>query len=140
VGDTASEERLGRLFALLLFPLASTCAGSLPEVPRGPHPPSGGNMPLVVDSKPPAVLIERIEGAPYDDCLWADGYWSFGAEGWQWNAGRWVRDLDDCYFAEPSLVWVAAVNQPGALFFTAGQWYHQGSGQPCGEPKECSSR
>src|SRR5690606_12764027 len=120
------------------FP-ALGCAPQLPEVPRGPHPVNGGSLPFVIDSEPPPVPIENVGAPPQEDCLWADGSWSYGAAGWRWNPGRWVRELDDCYFAEPSLVWVAAVNQPGALFYTEGQWYHRESGQPCPPPKECSA-
>lgn len=116
--------------------VVSGCSVSLPEVPRGPHPPTGGAVPIVVDSEPPPATIEEVSPPPDDDCSWHDGSWSFQGGDWVWLAGGWVRLEQDCYFAETTLVWVPAVNQPGALFFTPGQWYRR-DGAPCAPPPAC---
>jgi hypothetical protein len=118
---------------------ALACAAVLREVPRGPHPLNGGTIPIVVDRAPPPAQLEVIEPATDSDCYWADGSWKFQDNQWVWEAGGWVRLESDCYYAEGSLVWVPAVNQPGALFFTPGQWYHESSGQPCTAPAACAT-
>lgn len=116
------------------------CAAGLKEVPRGPHPPSGGTMPFVVDSEPPPAAIEHVRNAPAAHCLWQDGSWTFLREEWVWQPGQWVEPNADCYLAEASLVWVAAVNQPGALFFTPRGWYSRSTGTPCPAPETCRAR
>jgi hypothetical protein len=115
----------------------SACGASLEEVPRGRHPVTSVAVPIVVDTKPPVPAIETIGSPPSSDCLWVDGSWTFGADGWTWLPGRWVRLQNDCYYAESSLVWVPAVNQPGALFFTPGEWYRRSDGAPWSPPQEC---
>jgi hypothetical protein len=97
----------------------------------------GGAIPVVVAEEPPPPMIEMIGEPPDDDCLWADGSWSHGTDGFSWLPGGWVRLKEDCYYAEATLVWVPAVNQPGALFFTPGQWYRSADGLRCAAPEEC---
>lgn len=129
---------LGGLSALGVA-TAFACGAALREVPRGPHPLNGGTVPIVVDRAPPPAQLEVIDPAPDSDCYWADGSWNFQDNQWSWQSGGWVRLDSDCYYAEGSLVWVPAVNQPGALFFTPGQWYHESSGQPCPAPATCAT-
>jgi hypothetical protein len=125
---------------LLLLPSSLlACSASLPEVARGPHPPTGGAVPVVVDSEPPPAAIEHVSEPPNDDCSWQDGSWLFQSKGWVWQPGRWVEPKQDCYLAEASLVWVPAVNQPGALFFTPAQWYGRNTGAPCPPPADCKA-
>jgi hypothetical protein len=127
-------------FAPVAFCVSSLgCGASLPEVPRGPHPPAGGAVPIVVDSEPPPPVIEQVSAAPDDDCAWQDGTWNFQNGDWVWQPGRWVVPTTDCYLAESTLVWVPAVNQPGALFFTPAQWYHRKTGAPCPRPADCKA-
>lgn len=114
------------------------CGGGLREVPRGPHPATGGPLPVVVDGAPPSPMIEMVPPRPDSGCSWADGSWTFLDNEWVWRERGWVRANDDCYLAEASLVWVPAPNQPGALFFTPAQWYQRGTGALCKEPPPCA--
>ncbi len=113
------------------------CSSSLKVIPTGPHPLSGGALPVAVDSEPPAAQIEEIPPRPSRDCAWADGQWSWLDNRWKWQPGQWVRVPEGCYYAHALMVWVPTVNGPGALFYTHGQWYRQGGAGVCEEPAGC---
>ncbi len=116
---------------------ACGCGSGLELIPTGPHPLSGGAMPVAVDSEPPAAQIEEIPSAPNRDCAWADGQWTWADNRWQWQPGRWVQAQDGCYYAHALMVWVPTVSGPGALFYTHGQWYQEGGTGICAEPSNC---
>jgi hypothetical protein len=126
--------------ASLAAAAAVSCGARVPEVPRGPHPSTGGAAPFGVDSAPPPAAIEQVSESPDSDCLWQDGTWSVQNGDWVWLDGGWVRPTLDCYLAEASLVWVPAVNQHGALFFTPAQWYQSQGSAPCAPPPRCEPK
>jgi hypothetical protein len=128
--------------ALCAFMLAGLCvlgcSSSLVQIPRGPHPLSGGAAPLAVDSAPPPARIDEIRAAPASNCAWADGQWRWENNRWQWQPGAWVRFAPGCYYADSLMSWVPTLNGTGVLFYTHGQWYTS-KGQPCSAPTPCSN-
>jgi len=92
---------------------------------------------VAVDSAPPPAQIEDVPREPAADCVWADGQWRFEDNRWVWNPGAWIRMPDDCYYADPLMVWVPTVDGNGVLFYTHGQWYHQQSQAVCDAPQRC---
>lgn len=122
---------------LLGLPLLH-CSGAVPLVARGPHPLQGGATPFVVDEAPPPAEVEEIASAtpPRADCAWADGRYVWQDNRWIWEPGGWVKPTDECYYAEPMLVWAPGVDH-GVLFYTPGQWYRRSSGTSCPAPPAC---
>jgi len=118
---------------------ASSCASKVRQIPRGPHQFSDAVVPTAVDSKPPPAMVEDVPQAPRRGCVWADGEWLWNRNTWTWKGGRWVELPSDCYYADPSVVWVASVHGTGVLFYTPGQWYSSKSATTCDEPKPCGT-
>jgi hypothetical protein len=99
---------------------------------------------LVVEYPPPPAQVEFVPKQPRESCVWVDGHWNWIARGWQWVAGSWVIAPADCYYAQPSMVWLPS-SQGSLLYYLPPRWYPKGAEQSeedqplerCAEPRAC---
>ncbi len=72
---------------------------------------------IVVDSAPPAPLVEVVTAPPAVGYVWIPGAWEWNGR-WVWAAGRWA------YPPRPGAVWVPHhyENRNGVNVFIRGGW------------------
>jgi hypothetical protein len=73
---------------------------------------------VVVDSPPPAPLVETVTVAPDPTFIWIGGAWVWGGTNWRWEHGRWARP------PHPGAVWVPHryVDRSGRHVWSRGGW------------------
>ncbi len=114
------------------------CSNAVPQVAKGPHPPSGGVWPLAVDTRPPPPSVQVVAERPSSGCDWLDGEWVWQRNTWTWREGGWVRADEDCYYAQPMLTWQGGPGSSGVLYYTPSQWYRRVSFERCAAAVVCA--